>query len=70
MSEIGWTPLRGEGLYTALVYSVNGLHVSDTMVDGRWLLRERQWTTLDYAAACRQQREDVRRLLKLRDEAG
>jgi 5-methylthioadenosine/S-adenosylhomocysteine deaminase len=70
MGEIGWTPLSGERLYTALVYSVNGLHVTDTMVDGRWLMRERTLTTLDYAAACAQQREDVKRLLALRDSAG
>jgi 5-methylthioadenosine/S-adenosylhomocysteine deaminase len=70
MCEIGWTPLEGERLYSALVYSVNGLHVTDTLVDGRWLMRERKLTTLDYAASVRQQREDVRRLLALREQAG
>ena len=64
---IGWTPFPGNDPFTALVYSVNGLHVSDTMVDGEWLLRDRVWTTLDYAAAVAQQTDDVRRLIQLRD---
>ncbi|MBI5669269.1 MAG: amidohydrolase [Chloroflexi bacterium] len=63
---IGWTPLPSNDPFTALVYSVNGLHVTDTMVDGQWLLRERQWTTLDYADAVRRQNEDVKRLLARR----
>ncbi len=53
--EIGWSPYLTNDPFTALVYSVNGLHVTDVMVDGRWLLRERQWQTLDYAAAIREQ---------------
>lgn len=69
MNEIGWSPLPSNDPFTALVYSVNGLHVSDTMVDGRWLLRERRLTTLDYAAARVQQSRDVTRLLRLRDQA-
>ncbi len=68
-SEIGWGPLPTNDPFTALVYSVNGLHVTDTMVDGQWLLRERRWQTLDYSAARRQQDEDVRRLLARRDQA-
>jgi 5-methylthioadenosine/S-adenosylhomocysteine deaminase len=63
---IGWTPLPTNDPFTALVYSVNGLHVTDTMVDGAWLLRDRAWTTIDYAAAVRRQTGDVRRLLALR----
>lgn len=66
-SGIGWSPLPANDPFTALVYSVNGLQVTDTMVDGRWLLRDRQWTTLDYAAAVRRQEEDVRRLMARRD---
>lgn len=61
--SIGWSPLPTNDPFTALVYSVNGLQVTDTMVDGRWLLRNRQWTTLDYPAAVRQQAADVQRLL-------
>ena len=68
-SEIGWTPLPTNSPFTALVYSVNGLHVTDSLVDGRWLLRDRQLTTLDYRAARAQQADDVRRLLERRQAA-
>jgi 5-methylthioadenosine/S-adenosylhomocysteine deaminase len=62
-SGIGWAPMPTNDPFTALVYSVNGLQVTDTMVDGLWLLRDRQWQTLDYAGAVRQQTEDVQRLM-------
>ena len=52
LQEIGWAPLGGQDVYTALVYSVSGMHVRDVMVDGRWLLREGQFEKLDYRAAC------------------
>lgn len=64
---IGWSPFPANDLFTALVYSVNGMHVSDTMVDGKWLLREQRWTTINYADAARRQTADARRLLSLRD---
>lgn len=63
---IGWTPYPANDPFTALVYSVNGLQVCDVMVDGVWLLRERAWTTLDYAKAAAQQNDDARRLLAMR----
>jgi 5-methylthioadenosine/S-adenosylhomocysteine deaminase len=66
-SEIGWAPLPTNQVFTALVYSVNGLHVTDTMVDGNWLMRNRQLTTLDYTASRTRQADDVTRLLQLRD---
>lgn len=68
----GWTPLPGNDPFTALVYSVNGLQVRDVMVEGRWLLREQQLTTLDYGAAATRLNEDARRLLTLhsQDEGG
>jgi 5-methylthioadenosine/S-adenosylhomocysteine deaminase len=50
-TAIGWGPAGGQDMYTALVYSISGLHVRDVMVDGDWLLREGNWTTLDYASA-------------------
>jgi 5-methylthioadenosine/S-adenosylhomocysteine deaminase len=65
---IGWTPLPSNDPFTALVYSVNGLQVTDTMVDGRWLMRNRALTTLDYAKAVRQQGDDVLRLLARREQ--
>jgi 5-methylthioadenosine/S-adenosylhomocysteine deaminase len=51
LTEIGWGPAGGQDIYTALVYSVCGLHVRDVMVDGNWLLRDGEWTTLDYRSA-------------------
>lgn len=66
---VGWAPLPTNDPFSALVYSVNGSSVTDVMVDGQWLLRERLWTTLDYAGAVRQQTADVTRLLALRDAA-
>jgi len=54
LGEIGWAPDGGQDLFTALVYSVSGLHVTDVMVDGNWLLRQRAWQTLDYAASRRE----------------
>ncbi len=52
LTSIGWGPRDGQDIYTALVYSVSGLHVCDVMVDGAWLLRNGAWTTLDYTSAC------------------
>jgi 5-methylthioadenosine/S-adenosylhomocysteine deaminase len=51
LEEIGWAPTTAQDIYTALVYSVCGLHVQDVMVDGKWLLRHGQLTTVDYASA-------------------
>jgi 5-methylthioadenosine/S-adenosylhomocysteine deaminase len=51
LTGVGWGPAGGQDVYTALVYSVCGLHVRDVMVDGNWLLREGELTTLDYASA-------------------
>jgi 5-methylthioadenosine/S-adenosylhomocysteine deaminase len=66
---IGWGPLPSNDPFTALVYSVNGLQVTDTMVDGKWLMRGQKLQTLDYAAAIQQQSTDVTRLLELRRAA-
>jgi 5-methylthioadenosine/S-adenosylhomocysteine deaminase len=51
LGEIGWSPLGGQDLYTALVYSITGQHVRDVMVNGRWLFRENHWLTVDFDAA-------------------
>jgi 5-methylthioadenosine/S-adenosylhomocysteine deaminase len=66
-SGIGWTPYAANDPFTALVYSVNGLQVTDTMVDGKWLLRNREWTTLDYMGAVSRHNDDVGRLIARRD---
>jgi len=52
LNEIGWAPSAAQDIYTALVYSVSGMHVSDVMVDGNWLMREGHLKTVDYSRAC------------------
>jgi 5-methylthioadenosine/S-adenosylhomocysteine deaminase len=52
LDEPGWAPRAAQDVFTALVYAVNGLAVTDTMVDGRWLMRDRRLLTVDYRAAC------------------
>lgn len=51
-ANIGWGPKGAQDIYTALVYSISGMHVTDVMVGGKWLLTDRQWNTLDYQQAC------------------
>lgn len=51
-AAIGWAPRAGQDVYTALVYALSGLSVRDSMVAGQWLLRDGQWLTVDYPAAC------------------
>ena len=51
LDEIGWSPLGGQDIYTALVYSVTGQHVRDVMVNGQWLFRDNRWLTVDFNAA-------------------
>jgi 5-methylthioadenosine/S-adenosylhomocysteine deaminase len=50
-NEIGWAPGAAQDLYTALVYSISGLHVRNVMVDGNMLLCDGEFTTLDYRGA-------------------
>jgi len=57
LDAVGWAPRSGQDIYTALVYSVSGMHVCDVMVDGVWLLKDTRWTTLDYQAARRELEE-------------
>jgi 5-methylthioadenosine/S-adenosylhomocysteine deaminase len=52
LGEIGWTPLGGQDVYTALVYAVTGQHVRDVMVGGNWLYRDSRWETVNYRVAC------------------
>ena len=68
LDEVGWAPRSGQDVYTALVYSVSGMHVRDVMVDGEWLLQDARWTTLDYPLACKQL-EAARMELQKRMEA-
>jgi 5-methylthioadenosine/S-adenosylhomocysteine deaminase len=54
LDEPGFAPAAAQDIYTALVYAISGMHVTDTMVDGRWLMRERKLLTVDYPEVCRQ----------------
>ena len=51
LSDYGWTPLIAQDYYTQLVYSVSGSSVTDTMVSGRWLMRDKELLTVDYPGA-------------------
>lgn len=51
LEEIGWVPLAGQDVYTALVYGVSGMHVRDTMVAGRWVMRNGRYQTINYPQA-------------------
>jgi 5-methylthioadenosine/S-adenosylhomocysteine deaminase len=64
LDEIGWSPLGGQDVYTALVYSVTGQHVRDVMVNGRWLFRENRWRTVDFNAARRELEQQHTELMK------
>jgi 5-methylthioadenosine/S-adenosylhomocysteine deaminase len=64
LDEIGWSPLGGQDIYTALVYSVTGQHVRDVMVNGRWLFRENRWLTVDFRKARRDLEKQHTELMK------
>jgi len=64
LDEIGWSPLGGQDIYTALVYSITGQHVRDVMVDGRWLFRDNRWLTVDFNAARRELEHQHTELMK------
>ena len=64
LDEIGWSPLGGQDIYTALVYSVTGQHVRDMMVNGRWLFRDNRWLTVDFNAARRDLERQHTELMK------
>lgn len=48
----GFAPRGAQDIYTALVYAVSGLAVTDVMCDGRWLMRDGRLLTVDYRATC------------------
>jgi 5-methylthioadenosine/S-adenosylhomocysteine deaminase len=50
------------GVYAQLVYATNSSDVTDVMVNGRWLLRSHQLTTLDEANLGAQAEEYARRI--------
>lgn len=62
LTEIGWGPRGAQDIYTAIVYAISGMHVTDVMVDGRWLLRNKDWKTVDYSGAVGRMNQDYLRL--------
>jgi 5-methylthioadenosine/S-adenosylhomocysteine deaminase len=64
LDEIGWSPLGGQDIYTALVYSITGQHVRDVMVNGRWLYRKNRWLTVDFNAARHELEEQHTKLME------
>ncbi|MBN2147753.1 MAG: amidohydrolase family protein [Anaerolineales bacterium] len=51
-----------EGIYAQLVYAGHATDVNDVMVDGRWLMRDRQLLTLDEAEMAAQTADYARRI--------
>ena len=47
-----------------LVYAVNSSDVESVMVDGKWLLKNRQWLTLDVAEICATAEQMARELVQ------
>lgn len=64
LNDIGWGPKGAQDPYTALVYAISGMHVTDVMVDGNWLLREQVLQTIDYSSAVEQMNLDYLRLVE------
>jgi len=52
LGETGWAPMAAQDIHTALVYAVSGMHVTEVIVDGQWLMERGQLTTIDYRHAC------------------
>ncbi|HEX7973624.1 MAG TPA: amidohydrolase family protein [Anaerolineales bacterium] len=50
------------GVYAQLVYATKSTDVSDVMVNGQWLMRDRQLTTLDETELLRQAKEYARHI--------
>jgi 5-methylthioadenosine/S-adenosylhomocysteine deaminase len=62
LNEIGWAPKEAQDIYTALVYTISGMHVTDVMVAGSWLYRDNELLTVDYNSAVKQMNQDYQRL--------
>jgi 5-methylthioadenosine/S-adenosylhomocysteine deaminase len=64
LADIGWGPICGQDFYTQLVYSVSGLSVTHTMVDGVWLMKDKVLQTLDMEQCSRDLEKATAELLK------
>ncbi|WP_051172567.1 amidohydrolase family protein [Microbacterium indicum] len=58
ISEIARGPVGAQSLESALVYGTSGASVRDSMVDGRWVMRDQDVLTIDVPAALRAQQTD------------
>lgn len=58
VSEIARGPVEAQSLEAAIVYCTSGASVRDSMVAGRWLMRNRALTTIDLPAALAAQQRD------------
>lgn len=47
LSDPGWVPFCGQDYYTQLVYSISGMSVCDSMVNGNFIMRDKKLLTLD-----------------------
>ena len=68
LNNIGWAPKGAQDIYTAIVYSISGMHVTDVLVDGQWLLKDQAWQTLNYPEAVKQINQDYQRLAAKLDQ--
>ena len=64
MGDIGWTPFAGQDYYTQLAYSVSGYSVTHSMVDGQWLMKDRELLTVNYRDYAERMEADSRELLR------
>jgi len=69
LDDIGWAPDGGLDPYTALVYSVGGLSTRDSMVAGRWLMRDGRLLSLDYPSARARLADGLAELKRRKSEA-
>lgn len=58
LSEVSRGPIGAQSLEAAIVYGTSGASVSHSMVDGHWLMTDRQVRTLDVSEALSQQQRD------------
>lgn len=51
LDDPGWAPFFGQDYYTQIVYSISGLSVTDSMVNGNFIMRDRVVLTVDRISA-------------------
>jgi 5-methylthioadenosine/S-adenosylhomocysteine deaminase len=66
----GFVPRGAQDIYTALVYAVSGMAVTDVMCDGAWLMRDQKLLTVNYRAACAELDAAYAELVRRRQDMG